>query len=104
MSTCISMGRFILITGTLHGLFGGSRGLCQGNLLSPLLFVIVIQALGKMLSRAMVGCNLLGFQVATQNAAFFEISHIVFADDTLIKWVTSWEVLVLHPSLLIKKR
>jgi hypothetical protein len=50
----------------------------------PLLFVIVMEALSRMLSRAMVGGYLSGFQVDTQNATPLEISHLLFADDTLI--------------------
>jgi hypothetical protein len=42
----------ILINGGLHGFFGSSLGLYQGNSLSPLLFVIVMEALSRMLSIA----------------------------------------------------
>lgn len=41
-----------LINGESSGFFGSSRGLCQGNLLSPLLFVLVMKELTKLIKRA----------------------------------------------------
>lgn len=43
-----------------------------------------MEALSRMLSRAIVVGYLSGFRVATQNATSLEISHLLFADDTLI--------------------
>ena len=42
----------ILINGSPCGFFKSSRGLRQGDLLSPLLFVLVMEALGRMLDKA----------------------------------------------------
>jgi hypothetical protein len=62
MSACITTARFsILINGNPHGFFGSSWGLYQGDLLLPLLIVIDVEALNRMLSRAMVGSYLAGF-------------------------------------------
>ena len=53
ISFCLSTVRFsILINGSPHGFFGSSRGLRQGDHLSPLLFVLVMEAIGKMLDKA----------------------------------------------------
>ena len=61
ISYCISTMRFsILINGGLEGFFGSSRGILQGDSLSPLLFVIVMEALSRLLSRA-IEHSLLGF-------------------------------------------
>jgi hypothetical protein len=85
ISACISMARFsILINGSSHGFFGSSRGLRQGDPLFPLLFVLVMDAFSRMLSRAMEGGFLSGFRVDNLNNTPLEISHLLFADDTLI--------------------
>ena len=77
---CVSSVRFsILVNGSPNGCFSSSRGLRQGDPLSPLLFVFVMEALSKMLSTAVQGGLLDGFKVG--NASF---SHLLFADDTLI--------------------
>ena len=80
ISYCISTVRFsILINGGLEGLFGSSRGIRQGDSLSPLLFVIVMEGLGRMVARAVEGGLLSGFQVGSLNMV---VSHLLFADDT----------------------
>jgi hypothetical protein len=81
---CISTARFsILIDGSPHGFFDSSRGLHQGDPLSLLLFVLVMDASSRMLSRAMEGGFLSSFRVDNLNNSL-EISHLLFTDDTLI--------------------
>jgi len=72
----------ILINGSPHGFFGSSRGLRQGDPLSPLL--LVMDAFSRMLSRAMDGGFRSGFRVDSLNNSPLEISHLLFANDTLI--------------------
>jgi hypothetical protein len=57
------------------------RASAKGDSLSPLLFVIVMEALSKML---LVGGYLYGFRVDLQNTISLEITYLLFADDTII--------------------
>jgi hypothetical protein len=82
---CISTMRFsIMINGSSCGFFESSRGLRQGDSLSPLLFVVVMEALNKLLMRAEEGHFLRGFEVQGRNNNPLMISNLLFVDDTLI--------------------
>ena len=82
---CLSTIRFsILINGSLCGFFGNTRGLRQGDLLSPLLFVLVMEALGRMLDKVVHEGRMLGFSVGNLEGRSMAVSHLLFANDTLI--------------------
>ena len=66
------------------GFFGSTRGLRQGDPLSPLLFVLVMDALGRMLDKAVLEGHLFGFSVGNLEGRSLTVSHLLFADDTLI--------------------
>uniref|UniRef100_A0A2N9G614 Uncharacterized protein n=1 Tax=Fagus sylvatica TaxID=28930 RepID=A0A2N9G614_FAGSY len=57
----------VLINGSPEGFFGSSRGLRQGDSLSPLLFVIVMEALSKMMTKAVEGGLMSSFQVGSRD-------------------------------------
>lgn len=54
---------FVLVNGTIVDHFHGSRGLRQGDSLSPFLFLIVVVAFGALLSKAFQGGFLEGLEV-----------------------------------------
>ena len=82
---CIGIVSFsVLINGTSSGFFQSSRGLRQGDPLSLYLFVIVMEALSCLLKRAREGGFLSGWQLSGKGGAGVEITHLLFADDTLV--------------------
>jgi hypothetical protein len=79
------MVRFsILVNGTPSGIFSSSRGLREGDPLSPLLFMVVMKALSRMLTAALDQGNLTGFSVGSRDSEAVVVNHLLFADDTLI--------------------
>ena len=85
IKACVSSIRFsILVNGTPEGFFGSSRGLRQGDPLSPLLFLLIMEVLNKLLKKT-EECNLIrGFHVGAGNSVGVSISHMLFADDTIL--------------------
>ena len=82
---CISIVRFsIFINGYPQGFFASSRGLRQGDPLSPPLFVLVMEALSRLMARATQERFLSGFLVGMDGENPLMVSHLLFADDTLI--------------------
>ena len=85
ISFCLSTVRFsILINGSPCGFFGSSRDLRQGDPFSPLLFVLVMEALGRMLDKAVLEGRLSGFSVGNLEGRSLAVSYLLFADETLI--------------------
>jgi hypothetical protein len=68
---CISTVKFsILVNGVPYGFFQSSQGIRQGDPLSPLLFVVVMEALSRMLNAAMLQGLLSGFSVGFSGESF----------------------------------
>ena len=73
----------------------------QGDPLSPLLFVLVMEAIGRMLDKAIHEGRLSGFHVSDSAGRSLVISHLLFADDTLIFCdVNIDQLLILHMVLI----
>jgi hypothetical protein len=78
---------FIFVNGTPSGFFQSSRGIRQGDPLSPLLFVVVMEALSRMLYESMRQGLLSGFSVGIRG-------NDPFVDDGLF-----WLVMTLRKIL-----
>nr|CAN82017.1 hypothetical protein VITISV_003416 [Vitis vinifera] len=82
---CISTVKFsVLINGSPSPFFQSSRGLRQGDPLSPYLFVIAMEVFSSMLRRAISGGYLSGWRVSGRRGEGLQISHLLFVDDTLV--------------------
>ena len=71
------------MNGTPKGFFLAAWGLRLGDLLSPFHFLIVVEALSRMIKGAMNVGLFEGFKVARDTLA---INILQFADDNLIMW------------------
>ena len=80
---------FVLVNGSPFGFFQSSRGLRQGDPLSPYLFTIVMEVFSCLLRRAISGGYLSGWRVRGRNGEGILISHLLFANDTLVFYEAS---------------
>ncbi|GAU17907.1 hypothetical protein TSUD_330330, partial [Trifolium subterraneum] len=78
----------VLVNGSPTEEFPMERGLRQGDPLSPFLFLLAAEGLNVMM-RAMVQANLYtGYTIGSANSIV--VSHLQFADDTLLLGAKSW--------------
>jgi len=64
--------------------FSNSRGLRQGHPLSPLLFILVMGTLSRLVTKAGEEGFLSGFHITNPHSEGLMISHLLFADDSLV--------------------
>ncbi|KAJ9693798.1 hypothetical protein PVL29_009659 [Vitis rotundifolia] len=85
MWNCVSSAKFsILVNGVPAGFFPSTRGLRQGDPLSPYLFVMGMEILDVLIRRAVEGGYLTGCNIRGGRRSSLNISHLFFADDTIV--------------------
>ena len=99
MRGCLSSVSFVvLVNGNAKGWVKASRGLRQGDPLSPFLFTLVVDVLSRMLLRAEERNVLEGFRVGWNR---IRVSHLQFADDTIFFSSTREEDMLTLKSVLL---
>ena len=108
---CISTERFsVLVNRVPAGFFPSSRRLRQGDSLTPYLFILGMEVLSILLRRAMTSGFISGCTLRGREGADFNISHLLYVDDTIIfckakedkLLYLSWVVLWFETSLGLK--
>ena len=74
----------VLVNGSPAGFFGSSRGLRQGDPLSTLLFLLIMEVLSRIMKKTQEGGFIQGFHVGSVNSTGIRVSHLLFADDTIL--------------------
>ena len=79
---------------------GVLRGLRQGDLLSPMLFLVMMEVFSKMMKRAEGAGLLRGFRADGRRGGRVCVSHLLFADDTIL-FCNADEEQILHVQMLL---
>ena len=99
MRGCLSsVSHAILVNRNAKGWVKATKGLRQGDPLSPFLFTIVADVLSRMLLRVEERSMLEGFNVGRNRT---RVSHLQFADDTIFFSNSCAEELQILKSLLL---
>jgi hypothetical protein len=80
MGCITSINTAVLVNGTPTDFFRCHQGLHQGCPMSPLIFLLVIEALSKMVNQAVESGSFQGLKVALGT----QISNLLFVDDVLV--------------------
>lgn len=79
---CIRLVTYsIMLNGQPYGLITPSHGLCQGDPLSPYLFLRVKESLHAFFGKVEDGCELMGVALCLAGP---QVSHLLFVDDSLV--------------------
>ncbi|XP_016173899.1 uncharacterized protein LOC107616456 [Arachis ipaensis] len=87
----------VLINGSPSKPFSMERGLRQGDPLSPILFVLVVEVLHRMVGEAVRNGRISPLLVGRDN---IELSHLQFVDDTILFCPQKTETIMNYKRLL----
>jgi hypothetical protein len=74
----------VIVNSIPNDFFDSGRDLRQGEPLFPLWFILVMETFRILMSRAMEGDFIDGLSECSRNTETLVISHLLFADDTMI--------------------
>ena len=95
---CISTTRIlVLVNGSLEGLFEVSRGIIQGDPLSPFFFIIMVEAFGRAITKAYKNKEIKGV-TATRNMP--NITHQQYVDDMILPGESSQKEEINYKSII----
>ena len=66
------------------GFFPAERGLRQGDPLSPFLFIKAMEGLDSLMRRASLNNWITGFRIKNRSNEVMDMTHLLYADDTII--------------------
>ena len=82
---CITVASiYVMINGSPEGFFNNTIGLRQGDPLSPYLFVIGMKIFSILVEKAASGGFLSSFNLVNRGGEEMQLTHLLFADDTLV--------------------
>ncbi|RVW52584.1 Protein MICRORCHIDIA 7 [Vitis vinifera] len=82
---CISTVKYsVLVNGAPTGFFSSTKGLRQGDPLSPYLFIMGMEVLSVLITRAAEGGFIKGCRIWRDREQAVKVTHLLFADDTII--------------------
>ena len=82
MMLCVSTVSYsILINGAPNGYIRPTRGIRQGDPISPFLFLICLKGLHGLLTQSTVRGDIHGFSISRRSPI---LTHLFFADDSLL--------------------
>ncbi|RVW86004.1 putative ribonuclease H protein [Vitis vinifera] len=85
MWSCISTVKYsVLVNGVPAGFFSSTKGLRQGDPLSHYLFVMGMEVLSELITRAVEGGFIHGCRIWRGREQAVNITHLLFADDTIV--------------------
>ena len=89
MKECVSTATAsVLVSGSPTEEFVMKRGLCQGDPLSPFLFLLAAEGLNVLMTSAVNSNLFTSYSIGAHTPTV--LSHLQFADDTLLLGVKSW--------------
>ncbi|RVW30839.1 LINE-1 reverse transcriptase-like [Vitis vinifera] len=82
---CISIAKYsVMVNGVPASFFSSSKGLRQGDPLSPYLFVMGMEVLSVLIRRVVEGGFISGCKIQRGRGRVVHIAHLLFADDTIV--------------------